>query len=159
MIESESMRVRMIRGMKDIFAVIRILHNCGKDMANKYDIHHWDNTKCKTFLIVLICAMKNQIFVVERDRMIVGTYQTKLIDKTLHFEKLAVEPQFNGNGIGSFCLQQIEKEARENECRKVEMDVYCKSEHAIQFYINHGYTHVKNNNTLKYKILCFEKDI
>ena len=159
MIVSESMRARRIYNLKDIFAVTRILYNCGKDMARQYDIHHWDNSKIKTLLIVIICAIKNHIFVVENDNMIVATYQTTIKDKSLHFEKLAVEPQHNGKGIGSFCLQEIEKEARDNGCRNVEMDVYSKSEHAIQFYINHGYTHVKNNNTLKYEILCFEKGI
>lgn len=145
-----------IHAVKDLIIVTKILYACGKDMAMKYDIHHWDNPWIKTFVIVLRCLVKNQIYVVG-DQKIVATYQTKKNGDALYFEKLAVMPEVNGKGIGSFCLKQIEAEARNTGCAKVQMDVYSKSQHAIQFYLNLGYTQVGVDKTLKYEVVCLEK--
>ena len=41
-----------------------ILYECGKDMAKKYDLHHWDNSHVKNHIIVALCAMKNNIYLV-----------------------------------------------------------------------------------------------
>lgn len=35
-----------------------ILFDCGKDMAKKYDLHHWDNSHLKNFIIILLCELK-----------------------------------------------------------------------------------------------------
>lgn len=150
------MDVRTVRSTRDIFAVTKILHTCGKDMAKKYDIHHWDNSWIKTFVIVLRCLIKNKVYVVEYEK-IIATYQTKKNGNALYFEKLAVMPEVNGKGIGSFCLNQIEAEAKNAGCTKVQMDVYSKSQHPIQFYVNHGYTQAGEDKTLKYEVVCFEK--
>ena len=150
------MNVRKVRFLDDVLVATNILNACGKDMAKRYDIHHWDNPWIKTFFIVLICLAKNNVYVVE-DRRIVATYQTKKKGSILYFEKLAVMPEMSSKGIGSFCLRQIETEARENDCKKVQMDVYSKSQHAIQFYQNHRYSIIRENKTLKYEIVCLEK--
>ena len=150
------MNVRTVRFLGDILSVTNILYACGKDMAKKYDIHHWDNPLIKTFLIVLLCLKKNKVYIVE-DGKIVATYQTKTIDNSLYFEKLAVKPEESGKGIGAFCLKQIEEEAKNTGCKKVQMDVYSKSQHAIQFYQRHGYKQAGEDKTLKYEVVCLEK--
>lgn len=150
------MNIRTVRYPGDVFAVTNILHACGKDMAKKYDIHHWDNLWAKTFLIVLLCLIKNKVYVV-KDKKIVATYQTKKTECGLYFEKLAVKPEESGKGIGSFCLKQIEDEAQISGCVKVQADVYSKSQHAIQFYKRHGYARTGENKTLKYEVVCLEK--
>lgn len=33
----------------------RILNQCGKDMAQKYGLHHWDNFMIKSCVIVVLC--------------------------------------------------------------------------------------------------------
>ena len=150
------MNVRVIHSFRDVLSVTDILHACGKDMARKYDIHHWDNLWIKTFLIVVGCLMRNRVSVVEDER-IVATYQTKVKDSVLYFQKLAVKPSEGNRGIGSFCLNQIEQEATERACSKVQMDVYSKSQHAIQFYKKHGYSQMGEDKTLKYNVICLEK--
>lgn len=150
------MNVRTVRYPGDVFAVTNILHACGKDMAKKYDIHHWDNPWIKTLLIALLCLIKNNVYVV-KDKKIVATYQTRKTEDGLYFEKLAVKPAESGKGIGSFCLNQIENEGRNIGCVKVRADVYSKSRHAIQFYQKHGYRRAGENKTLKYEIVCLEK--
>lgn len=150
------MNARVINSIRDILAVTDILYYCGKDMAKKYDIHHWDNLWLKTFLIVIICSIRNRVSVVENGK-IVATYQTKKKDCVLYFQKLAVKPAEGNKGIGSFCLKQIEQEAKKRACAKVQMDVYSKSQHAIQFYKKHGYSQMGENKTLKYDVVCLEK--
>ena len=150
------MNTRTVQSFDDILAVTGILHACGKDMAGEYDLHHWDNPWIKTFLIVLLCLTKNNIRIV-LDKDAVATYQTKIRDGVLFFEKLAVRPENSGKGIGNFCLAQIEKEARENGCKKVQMDVYTKSQHAIQFYTRHGYTTIDDDETPRKDVIRMEK--
>ena len=152
------MKFRMIRTPGDYFSVAQILYACGKDMGRKYDLHHWDNPWIKTIIIVVLSSLKNKVFVVEDNSKAVATYQTDVAHDTLYFEKLAVLPSESGKGIGSLCMRQIEEEARTKRCAKVQMDVYSKSTHAIGFYENHGYKNVGVNKTLKYDVICMEKE-
>lgn len=47
--------------------VNNILFDCGKDMAKKYDLHHWDNSHLKNFIIVALCELKNTVYLVTED--------------------------------------------------------------------------------------------
>ena len=60
-----------------LLAVCNILYKSGKDMAQKDDLHHWDNSRLKTLVIVLLCAMKNDIYLVYDGEIAVATFQTK----------------------------------------------------------------------------------
>lgn len=153
------MKSRMIRTLGDCVSVARILHACGKDMGRKYDLHHWDNSWLKTVIIVVVSSIKNRVYVVEDKSKAVATYQTKVEYNDLHFEKLAVLPSESGKGIGSLCMRLIEEEARTEGYKKVQMDVYSKSSHAIEFYKKHGYKSVGYNKTLKYQVICMEKEL
>ncbi len=150
------MNARSVRGIGDILSVTGILHACGKDMAKRYDIHHWDNPWPKTLIIVLLCLTKNKVKVVEEDG-ICATFQTRITGRAMYVEKLAVKPEESGKGIGSRCLSLIEKEAKENGCEKVWMEVYAKSRHAIRFYTRHGYSQTGEDKTLKYDVVRLEK--
>lgn len=153
------MMQRRAQSLKDLMAVTNILYECGKDMATKYDLHHWDNAYLKTAVIVLVCLLKNKVWVIEDQEMILATYQTKTEAPKLFFEKLAVQPKSSNRGIGSFCLEKIEEEALQSGCSKVVMDVYSKSKHAIQFYFKHGYSKTGDEKTLKYHIIRMEKEL
>lgn len=153
------MNTRSINTLRDCLSVASILYACGKDMRKKYNLHHWDNPWLKTVIIVVWSSLKNRVFVVEDGKKTVATYQTKTEQDTLQFEKLAVLPTESGKGIGSHCLQLIESEAAERGYTKVQMDVYSKSTHAIEFYTKHGYKCVGEDKTLKYNVICMEKDL
>ena len=116
------MKSRMIHTPKDYLSVVRILHACGKDMGKTYGLHHWDNSWFKTILIVVLCSLKNKVYVVEDRSKAVATYQTKAEHEILYFEKLAVLPSENGKGIGTLCMSLIEEEARKKRCAKVQME-------------------------------------
>ena len=140
-----------------LFVVAKILYKCGKDMAKKYDLHHWDNPFIKSLLIVLLCSLRKDIYLVYLFNSPVATFMTKIDDDELFFEKLATHPKDSGRGIGSYCLDFIEDIARENNCEKVRMEVYEPSSHAINFYLNRGYTVAGTKETLKYHELIMEK--
>ena len=138
---------------------VSILHKCGKDMAKRYDLHHWDNSYLKNWLIIIICALKNKIYLVTDGKSYVATFQTKKRKEMLCFQKLATDPSFSGKGVGSFCLSQIELMAAESGCTEVVCDVYDKSAHAIQFYENRGYHVYGTCETIKYKELKMKKKL
>lgn len=136
-----------------------ILYECGKDMAKKYDLHHWDNSHIKNHIIVALCAMKNDIYLVYSEKTPVATFQTRKTGQSLLFQKLATTPAFSGGGIGSYCLTEIERLAKENGCTEVICEVYDKSEHAKSFYEHRGYTTYGATKTLKYKEMKLRKEL
>jgi GNAT superfamily N-acetyltransferase len=140
-------------------AVAHILNACGKDMANKYDLHHWDNPFIKTLIIVGLCDLKNEIYILYDGNKPVATFMTKRNQDELHFEKLGTLPSESGKGIGSYCMSKIEEMAKDVSCKKVVMEVYEPSHHAISFYEHKGYTVVGMTDTLKYKEVKMEKRI
>lgn len=145
---------------KGIFNVVKILRECGKDMHQKYGLDHWDNIWIKTYLIVLICMCKNQVYmVIDKRNNPIATFQVKISGDKLFAEKLGVRPSFSGSGVGTFCLDYFESIAKDNKCNKVTFDVFEKSEHAIQFYLNRGYNVCGTEDTLKYKELKMEKEV
>ena len=128
-----------------------ILYQCGKDMAQKYNLHHWDNSYVKTWIILLLCTLKNDIYLVYDGKNPVATFQTRKIAQSFLFQKLATEPVYSGRGIGSYCLKQIEQIAKKCGCTEVICEVYDKSDHAKRFYEHRGYTVCGTVETLKYR--------
>ena len=148
-----------IWNIKKLLQVSNILYNCGKDMAKKFNLHHWDNSHIKNMVIVALCAIKNQIFLVYDGKTPVATFQTRKINQSYLFQKLATSPKFAGNGIGTFCLNKIEDLAKSENCKEIICEVYDKSEHAKKFYIHKGYVVYGETDTLKYKELKLRKEL
>lgn len=145
-----------IRALKD---VSDILYACGKDMARKYGLHHWNNSHIKNWLIVAMCAVKNDIYLVYNAKKPVATFQIQKTKDTFRFQKLAASPAFSGCGAGSFCIAEIERLAREDGYSEVICEVYDKSEHAKNFYEHRGYTVYGTTETLKYRELKLRKEL
>ncbi len=137
-----------------------ILYDCGKNMAEQYDIHHWDNSYIKTQLIVFLCELKNSVYLLSQNEKAIATFQVKKKgNSTLYFEKLAVSPKESGKGIGSYCVDCIEKIAKEKKCKRITMDVYSQSQHALDFYKKRGYVVCDEDKSLKYSLFKMEKKI
>ncbi|MBQ9784232.1 MAG: GNAT family N-acetyltransferase [Clostridia bacterium] len=146
--------------LRGLFRAAAILYDCGKDMAKKYDLHHWDNSRFKTWVIIFLCVLKNRVYLVcDEEGRAVATFQTHRTGDAMHFEKLATSPECAGRGIGSFCIEQIEALAKSDGCGKVCMEVYAPSEHAIHFYEHRGYVTTGTTKTLKYTEIKMEKQI
>ena len=145
--------------MPGIIQVARILHICGKDMAQTQSLHHWDNPFWKSLAIAGLGVLKNEVWLADLDGSPAGTYQIQQHGDVLRFEKLATLPSTAGQGIGSRCMERIEETARERGCCKVIMEVYAPSAHAINFYEHRGYRTAGTVKTLKYEEVRMEKDI
>ena len=142
-----------------LLKVSNILYKCGKDMAIKYNLHHWDNSHVKNWIIVTLCLLKNNIYLVYDKKTPVATFQTRKKDQSYLFQKLATSPEFAGSGIGTFCLGEIERLACLENCDEIICEVYDKSEHAKIFYERKGYFVYGETDTMKYKELKLRKKL
>ena len=136
-----------------------ILYACGRDMAKRYALHHWDNSRIKTLAIVFYCAIKNKMFLVYEDKTPVATFQVRKNGDTLLFQKLATLPQYEGRGIGSFCINEIETMGRDLKCTDIDCEVYSESKRAIQFYEHKGYCRYDVRKTLKFEEILMKKTL
>lgn len=145
--------------ISELLKVVDILYKCGKDMAEKYNLHHWDNSRFKNFIIVVLCVLKNNIYLVFDNEKAVATFQTRKVNQSYLFQKLATLPEFSGSGIGSFCINEIEKMGKNENCNEIICEVYDKSDHAKAFYEHKGYFVYGSTETLKYKELKLKKEL
>lgn len=145
--------------IEKLMHIEKILYRCGKDMAQKENLRHWDNSHLKNLIIVALCVLKNTLYLVSADGVPAATFQTKKIGEKYRFQKLATDPDFSGRGIGSFCMSEIEKQAADAGCKTVTLEVYEKSLHAKAFYEHRGYTVTDRISTLKYSELVMEKTL
>ena len=144
-------------------AVSGILYSCGQNMAEKYDLHHWDNSHLNTWAILVYCLIKYNIhiciYLVYKDDRPVATFQVRKTGNALQFYKLATLPQYEGQGIGSFCIEQIETIGREFRCSAITCEVYAESKHAICFYEHNGFEKVGTKRTRKYEEVIMKKSL
>ncbi|MDO5047840.1 MAG: GNAT family N-acetyltransferase [Anaerococcus sp.] len=148
-----------IYNIKRLWNVSRILNLCGKDMAKKYNLHHWDNIMVKTIIIVIIGIFKNRVYIGEVENKPIATFQIKELENILFFEKLGVLPNLNGKGYGSLCMRFIEKNAQMLGKKIIKMEVYKLSKHAIAFYESLGFSIDNEIDTLKHKNVIMKKEI
>lgn len=161
MIEMEKYIVNKIKktDLKSLINICKILYLDGKYMFSNYNLNHWNNSYIKTFLIVLICNLKNDIYIVKADELVIATFQIKVIKEKLYFQKLGTHPEYMNRGIGKFCLMSIEKIAKSLNCNEIFCEVYEKSEHAKKFYEKNGYKVYGNLKTLKYMEIELYKEL
>lgn len=141
---------------KRIIETAKILYLCGKDMAVKNDLHHWDNSKIKTLAVVLYGLLRNKTYLVFDEKEAIATFSIKKQNKELHFNKLATVPECVGKGVGTWCMNRIEQIAKDEGCSSVSMEVYDRSHHAKEFYLHRGYVvcgEVKTRKYTEYKML------
>ena len=142
-----------------LWKVSDILYMCGKNMAHRYNLHHWDNSRIKSCIIVLICALKNRVYLVYNGSDAIATFQTRKTGQFLLFQKLATMPTAAGKGIGTFCLNQICLIAQNENCSEVVCEVYDQSKHAIDFYLHRGFIKYGESKTVKYREFRLKKEL
>lgn len=146
--------------LKQIFRVVSIWRNCGKDMATKYGIHHWDNGWIKSFMIFVIQLLKGfKTYVVCDNADTLATFQIRQSYHQLNFSKFAVNPKLNGKGIGSYCIEVMSRMALESQCNILTCEVYDKSRHALEFYLHRGFCISGEIHTIKYTEIVLTKSL
>lgn len=145
-----------------IWKISKILSVCGKDMFLNQGLSHWKNSLFKTFLIVIYSKLKDGsalVGIFNDSGEMIATYMYNVSNSMLHFTKFAVHPKYAGQGVGSSCIKLMEDECRRLNLKALSCEVFDKSNHAITFYKNKGFSPIGKTSTLKYTEIRLTKPI
>lgn len=102
--------------------------------------------------------LRNDVYVVcDDDGITVATFQIKIINKEINFQKLAVNPNVASKGIGTYCINKMIDFAIQNKIDVLTCEVYEQSKHAIKFYDKLGLVQIGEVKTRKHKELVLKK--
>ncbi|MGC8644916.1 MAG: GNAT family N-acetyltransferase [Thermoplasmata archaeon] len=80
-------------------------------------------------------------FILEVDGRVAG-YSSLFFSrkgKIAHVESIAVDPVFQGSGLGRKLMDAMENEARDRGCEKIVLETFEKNERALRMYLKRGY--------------------
>jgi ribosomal protein S18 acetylase RimI-like enzyme len=77
----------------------------------------------------------------------------------LYLNRLAVDPVLQGAGIGGWCLEQIERLARERGVRAVRCDVLSANARLCRLYERFGYVARGERSHSQWRFACYERVI
>jgi len=77
--------------------------------------------------------------------------------KAMYLGRLAVLPELQGSGIGSWCLARIEELAKQAGCVAIRLDAYERYTELLEFYEKRGYRRRGTISWRDMKCVCFEK--
>ena len=155
----------------EVEKIHKIFVSCGKDMKSRLNLTHWD----PPIDIELLSwdALKGNVYGVLDVNEFIATFTISTTplnyytpdlwenpeEKALHVSHLAVLPEFQGKGIGSWCMKKIEYLAKDWGCSAIRLDAHWKYELSWDFYKKLGYTQRKTIDYANYRVVCFEKVI
>ncbi|GAB3249670.1 GNAT family N-acetyltransferase [Chitinimonas naiadis] len=98
---------------------------------------------------------KGQAFVAIADRQLVGTltiYQPQEDSEAFHYRQpgvasihqFAVEPAWQGKGVGDALLKLAERWARSHDCHRLALDTPQPARHLLAFYLRKGFELVES---------------
>lgn len=129
----------------------KILEKCGQDMQQRFGLSHWVPAYPPE-LMRRDAEVKSVYSVREGDQAIatftIGTSAPAYYDmsiwevpdaKALYVNRLAVLPDQQGRGIGTWCMGTIERLAIAEKCMAVRLDAYDKHLSLHEFYRGLGY--------------------
>ena len=79
-----------------------------------------------------------RFFVLEIEGVEVGYYSTELKNNELFLHKLYLKPEFQGKGLGKFLLNQVVREARDNELKTIRLTVN-RNNKSVKVYESFGF--------------------
>lgn len=99
--------------------------------------------------LVIVAVIKNQII-----GTLTATFQN---DRQVYLQSMGVLPDFQGNGIGSLLLKEIEKTARDKSYKRIFFECFEPLKKSIALYEKFGYT--KTGRTIPfYGVTFFEME-
>jgi ribosomal-protein-alanine acetyltransferase len=57
-----------------------------------------------------------------------------------HLESIAVDPDYQGSGIGRILIEEVEKISKEKNCTKIVLETFEKNVSALKLYEHSGYS-------------------
>lgn len=79
------------------------------------------------------------------------------LSSALYLNRLAVDPLIQGGGIGGWCLEQIERLARERGARAVRCDVLTANARLRRLYERFGYEARGSRSHSGWEFTCYER--
>lgn len=156
---------------EEIEIVHEIIRKCGLDLKLKLGLAHW----VPPYPIQQLekDAKERNVYSVWDDADVVATFtigQQPLVyyDKNIwlypkkeaiYVSHLAVLPEFQRRGIGSWCMRTIEYMAAIQGITAVRLDGYEKYQKLLTFYNNLGYTRREVVEYQGLQLVCLEKII
>ena len=159
---------------EQVDALHAILEQCGLDMQAKFGLSHW----IPAYPLERLredAQVKSVYAVYDHDRIIatftigmqVPYYYTASIwqnpdAKALYVNHLAVLPEYQGKGVGTWCMQTTEQLAIAEGCDAVRLDAYDQHVKLHEFYRRLGYqergtAHIVTKSRKEGDTMYFEK--
>ncbi|MEO1560928.1 MAG: GNAT family N-acetyltransferase [Cyanobacteria bacterium J06632_19] len=143
--------------VSEIPALHQILVECGLDLQKRFNLYYW--VPPYPLEKMLKDANKMDIYAIKLDSELIGTFtiETKMPSGYFKYgdinwqnpglsafciHRLAVLPLFQGKGIGTWCLQQIENLAINRNYSAVRLDAVKKNQKLLKFYEQSVYKRV-----------------
>jgi GNAT superfamily N-acetyltransferase/ketosteroid isomerase-like protein len=144
-----------------------VLAKCGEDLKRQ-GLDHWDPPYPLESLRK--DAEERRVYRIRLDRGLAGTFTigTEPLEyydagiwstpdeKAVYASRLAILPELQGRGIGTWCMGEVERIAAEDGLA-VRLDGYEKHERLLRFYDRLGYERRGVVEDRGCKLVCFEK--
>jgi GNAT superfamily N-acetyltransferase len=143
-------------GPDEIEALHEIVRKCGQDMKGRLGLDHWDPPY--PLELMRQSAQERSVYAVYNDEQLVATFTvgTQALpyyrtipgvweawdpsgESALYANRLAVLPELQGQGIGTWCMEEYERLARAEGCEAIRLDTYDKHLGLFAWYQKRGY--------------------
>lgn len=96
----------------------------------------WTKT---AFLLELQAKEPHQYLLVKKEAVTVGFIGCRLFESNAHITNVAVLSSYQGQGIGSFLINEMKQFAQQYQCEKLSLEVRISNKHAQSVYRKLGF--------------------
>ncbi|MFE4896546.1 GNAT family N-acetyltransferase [Peribacillus butanolivorans] len=161
---------------KKVSEVYEIIKISGEHMFKEQGLVHWKTPypieviqkNCEERDVFLVKDIETNTYVHTFQLEFISDFSKTLINSNYSnkkevyeviINKFATIPNVAGKGIGKMSMDYIDEYCRNKGVSKISLDVYDKSEHAIQFYKKRGFIITGSKPTRHFTVYLMEKQI
>lgn len=100
----------------------------------------WTKT---AFLLELQAPEPHRYVLIKKEAVTVGFIGCRLFDSNAHITNVAVLKNYQGQGIGSFLIDEMKRFAQQQHCEKLSLEVRISNKHAQSVYRKLGFVSTK----------------
>jgi|SRR5579872_1866033 len=148
-----------------------LLVECGKMMFETNNLNHWH--PFMDFNSFKNTIQNKNLYAVCDENKILATFNLSTIardyyheefwsnpgEKAIYLGQLGIFPMYQNNGIGTWCMKQVEQIALAMHCKAVRFDGVSNHPYLKKFYEKLGYTSCHTVKPGQWELTCFEKMI